>query len=78
MYISQRFSPEFVNQLQKTVEDSLLSGVMLDEFISEGTQLQGVPAYTLSELMDAIEYYWDERNNVLITQTTPSFNYYAR
>ena len=74
LYLNPKiYSPTFVKNLQKTVEESLLSGVQLTEFISEGTQLQGVAAASIDEIVDAIDRYYDEINDTLVTETSTNF-----
>jgi hypothetical protein len=77
IYLSpQYYKPEFIKELQKSIQETLLSGVQVTNFVSEGTQFQGIPTGTMEELTIAIERYWDEYNGQLITETQPNFSSY--
>ena len=70
------YTPDFVQKLQAKVQCDMLAGVQLTEFISEGTQLRGLAAYTIEEILRAIEIYWDERNGEYITETQTDYSGY--
>jgi len=75
MYINPLYyKPDFVKQLQEKVQADMLAGVQLTEFASEGTTIKGVIAAPTKELVDAIDFYWDEYNGNLITELTPDFS----
>lgn len=77
IYLDPRFfTPDFVTELQERVQEEMLAGVQLTEVISQGTQFQGVPAGTTEELLQAIDYYWNEVEQTLITETQPNFGVY--
>lgn len=67
------YTQDFVRQLQCSVQENMLAGVQITDFVSQGTQFQGIPAGTTEELIQAIDYYWNEVGGTLITDTAPNF-----
>lgn len=67
------YSQDFVEKLQEKVEDTLLNGYILTEFISEGTTLKGIAAYKIQDVIEGIDYYWLEVEGSLVSETQPNF-----
>lgn len=70
------YTQDFVKKLQVNVQSWMLAGAIPNEFISEGTQIKGLAAFTIQEVVDAIDYYWDEVSGTLVTDTQPNFGSY--
>ena len=66
-------SPDTIKQIRATALANLVAGVIVTEFISEGSQFQGVVAAKTDELLLATEIFLDEWNGNLVTETQPNF-----
>jgi hypothetical protein len=69
--------PNVIKQIRATILLNQAAGVTLTEFISEGTQFQGLSSFESWEAaLYATERFLDEYYGQLITETAPNFNTY--
>jgi hypothetical protein len=62
-----------VKAIRATALANLQAGIVLTQFVSEGTQLTGVMAAPTVEVLIATERFLDEYYEQLIVETVPNF-----
>ena len=69
-------SVDTIRQIRATALANLAAGIVITQFISEGTQITGIACAPTKEVLLATERFLDEYNGELITETTPNFYNY--
>jgi hypothetical protein len=67
-------SKDDVLAILATAIGNLKQGVIITEFISEGTQFKGFSAANTTDVINACTRYLEEYDGILITETQPNFS----